>query len=428
MVGRSSLVVGRSLRAVPYDFAASGRVAVSTIYMPQTKQAIRLVGWAVAGLCLIALILAATIRIDQYLLRRDAERLLSDLKSLEMRTSTYEDARHVIERWSTETRQEGPCQPYWCDVRIFLGVFPLRHRVFFIDDQTLGYVYRFLGGRVAFIEGSIRVRKNVVWGKGIRATIQSYSGHADDGRKYYYTLVGEAGSGSPMAISSLHPEYGVDSWSGCCIDAQVIFTPYTDAADVNRLMDINFSCLTSWHPCETKADILPTAWNESTAEQHSGKTSGRRTCSPDVIRVLSRESKRVVIGEVAKVSGTDAWVCKSRPCAAVPSTELGEVTVLLQGDLKPWNPHFPLASESRSFSHVLPMNEKVGDRFLFFFVHPNVDYRVNQATACAPVPATAENVEAAQHGAAEYWTDHNYEFLSAFPGLGDLKPPAIEFR
>ena len=96
------------------------------------------------------------------------------------------------------------------------------------------------------------------------------------------------------------------------------------------------------------------------------------SCSPEVIRVLSRESKRVVIGEVTKLAGTNAYICSSQPpCVAVPSTELGEVTVLLKGDFKPWNPHFPLVPEDRSFSDSLPLKEKLGDRYVFFFAPPD---------------------------------------------------------
>jgi len=266
------------------------------------------------------------------------------------------------------------------------------------------------------IDGSVRVRRNIVWGKGIRAFIMSSD----------YTLVGEAGSGSPMTISSLHPEYGVDSWSGCCIDAQVIFTPYTDPADVSRLMDVDLSCLTRRTPCKTKAEILPTAWNESVAEEKSKKYSAPRTCTADVIRVLSRESERVVVGSVTKMGGASDWVCgPSQHCVKVPTAGYGEVTVLLQGDFKPWNPWFPLAPEDRTFSHPLPMKEKIGDRYVFFFQHPIVEYRVDLDDVCARLPATAENIAAVRRGVAEDWADHNYDFRSS-PGLGDLRPPDID--
>lgn len=81
---------------------------MSIMYMPHTRKILRAGGWVISGLCGIILISAAAIRVDQYLLRRDAERLLSDLKSLEMRKSTYQDASLVIDRWKEGYAPERP--------------------------------------------------------------------------------------------------------------------------------------------------------------------------------------------------------------------------------------------------------------------------------------------------------------------------------
>ncbi len=390
--------------------------------MPQTRKILRMLGWVIAGLCVTVLILAAAIRVDQYLLRRKAERLLADLKSLEMRKSTYQDARQVMDRWEEEMHQEGPCRPYWCDVWITLGDFIARHQVFFANHQKFTYwfrsIYRFLGARPEMITGSIRVRRNFVWGKGIGALIENYTVH---------TLVGAAHSGfHSNVISSLHPEYAIEDKSGRWIYAEVVFTPYADPKDVRRLMDINFSCLTSRHPCKTVADILPTAWNEYTAEEQLANDSVlQQKCSPDVIRVLSRESERVVIGEVINlVSGVSNWACdSSQRCTLVPTPR-----VILQSDLKPRNPLFPSDPEFLLFSHLLPMKAKLGDKYIFFFAYPIVEYSVDRDSACSPLPATNENLEAVRRGIAEDWADHNREFLSPSPGLGDLKPPEIQVR
>src|SRR3954453_18631427 len=82
--------------------------------MRQTRTMLRLLAWVIAGLVVAVLIPAGAIRVDQYLLRRKAERLLADLKSLEMRKSTYHDARQVIDRWKDSIGQEGSCQPSRC--------------------------------------------------------------------------------------------------------------------------------------------------------------------------------------------------------------------------------------------------------------------------------------------------------------------------
>jgi hypothetical protein len=379
--------------------------------MTRVKKILRVIAWAVAGLCAIILILAVAIRVDQYLLRRKAERLLADLKSLEMRKSTYQDARLVIDRWKDNIHQDGSCQPSRCDVQIALRDIFTQHQAILANHQKLAYVfgsiYRFLGVRPAMVDGTIRVRRNIVWGKGIRALTESST---------MRILIGEAGSGSPLNISSLHPEYGMDSWSGCCIEAQVIFTPYTDPADVNRLMDIDFSCLTSRIPCKEKADILPTAWNEYMAEEQATNDSGKQQCSPEVIRVLSRESRHVMIGEVIKMGGASNWVCGPlQHCTLVPTPGYGEATVLLESDFKPWNPPSPAGPDYRSISHLLPMKEKLGDKYIFFFKHSIIDeYRVDGNVACSRLPATNENLEAVRRGIAEDWADHDDESSSHF--------------
>jgi len=401
----------------PPDLGAIERALVSTIiFMPQTRKIFQVLSWVIAGLCAIVLILAVAIQVDRHVLRRKAERLLADLKSLEMRKSTYQDAQLVIAHWKDSIHQEGPCQPSRCDVQIALGDLFTRHHVFLANHQRLAYVFghvcRFLGARPAMIDGFVRVRKNIVWGKGVNAVVTSHFGRDQNGGWFLFSLIGQAQSGSPEPISSLHPEYRIGRPGGCtfCKKAYVIFTPYANPADVRRLMDINFSCLTSWHPCETQADILPTAWNEYTAEKESADNSVPQKCSPDVIRVLSRESKRVVIGEVTKLAGTNAYICSSQPpCAAVPSTEDGEVTVLLQRDFKPWTPLFP---ENRIFYDSLPLKEKLGDKYVFFFKHTVYEYLVDQHRGCNLLPATKENIEAVRRGVAEDWADHDDESQS----------------
>jgi hypothetical protein len=384
---------------------------VSTVCMRSTK-IFRVVGWLVVGLCAIPLALALAIRVDQYLLRKNADHLLADLKSLEMRRSTYGDARAVIDRWHDNIR-EGPCRPSWCDVEISLGDFLARH-TFLAYHQKLADAYRLLGGRPAMIEGSIRVRNNVVWGKGIVAYIESHAVSGSDG--LYFTVIGQARSGSPSVVSLLHPEYAIGTPGGCtaCTEAYVVFTPYADPADVKRLMDIDFSCLTRWHPCETNADILPTAWNEQTAARLAMRKLAERTCSPDVVRVLSRESWSVLDGEITKIE---------------PSAEYGELTLHLHEDLKRWDLRFRyrLARQEYSFSQPMPLKEELGDRYVVFFQYPNSTYAVGQGGSCEVLPATQENMEAVRRGVAEDWADH-LDYYNQSPGLADVKPPTIHLR
>jgi hypothetical protein len=385
--------------------------------MPTTKRILRMTSWMIVGLCAISLILAVAIHVDQYLLRRRAERLLSDLKSLEMRKSTYQDARQVMDRWKDSIHQEGPCQPYRCDVQISPFDFFNRHWRFLVDHQRLMRVYRVLGGRPAMIDGSIGVRKNIVWGKGIFAMVESPSADHEDGIE----LVVRAGSGSPSSISPLHPEYemgvGHPITGTPTVGAYAVFTPYADPADVKRLMDIDFSCLTRWHPCETGADIVPTAWNEAAAEREKRVTrnSAAKTCSPDVLRVLGRESRRAVIGEVTRLESFSGSTFSTGSV----------VKVLLKDDLKPCNFSFLTVLQDYSFSESLPVKEKLGDRYILFFIYK--EPYLDEDGACALLPATDENIETVGRGVSEDLKDHDNELLPS-PGLRDLKPPTIGVR
>jgi hypothetical protein len=367
--------------------------------MRQTRKIFRVLAWVIASLCVAVLIPAGAIRVDQYLLRRKAEHLLTDLKSLEMRKSTYYNARQVIDRWKNGIQQDGPCQPNRCDVEIGVSGFFDQHREFFVHHQRVMQVWRVLGGRPAEIDGYIRVRRDVVWGKGIRAIVLSHSaGYEDD-----VNLIGRMGSGSPGFISPLHPEYEVGlgriTTGAFVVGAYADFTPYADPADVRRLMDIDFSCLTRWHSCQTGADIAPTAWHEATAEKEkrAARNFGELTCGPGIVRVLARESRRAVIGEVSKVT---------LPSGLDDDSGFADVKLLLKDDLKQCNFSFLSQLQDYSFREPLPVKKKLGDRFILFFRYKDQLYSDNYR-ACELLPATKENMEAVRHGVAEDWADRN---------------------
>lgn len=378
--------------------------------MPRIRTTLRLLAWVIAGLGVAVLIPAGVIRVDQYLLRWKAEHLLTDLKSLEMRKSTYRDAGKVIDRWKGSIRQERSCQPSRCDVEIGITDFPYHHLEFFTRHQKLLQAWRLLGGRPSQIDGCIRVRRDVVWGKGIRAIVLAYSA----GYKQDVNLIGRMGSGSPGSISPLHPEYDVGvghhTTGSLTVGAYADFTPYADPADVNRLMDIDFSCLTRWHSCQTGADIAPVAWHEAAEEAEAGLAGkfSERTCGRDVIRVLARESRRAVVGEVNRVSLYAGLYDEPNSASQDPSNFV-QVKILFKDDLKHCNLSSLSALQNYSFNEPLPAKEKVGDRFILFFKYKDKLYSDNYRT-CDLLPATNENIEAVRNWAAEDWADHNDEF------------------
>ena len=173
----------------------------------------------------------------------------------------------------------------------------------------------------------------------------------------------------------------------------VKFTPFADPKDVLRLTDLNFACLTRWHPCKEQADILPTAWKELRAEAAEDTPQRSRLCTPIMIRVLSRQAHCVDLVKIIKLEHE----------GAVPLMTLRRLPESVPECAGQWQ-EFPLAVDPSDGFHL-------GDRLL---VLDGGTYRV---------PATAENLSAAQLGAGEGWVSPAHAVGLPF---GTFKPPRID--
>jgi hypothetical protein len=360
------------------------------------RKIVRGLKWLITAVIGTALLLAAAIHLNQYALRWRGERLQSDIRSLDLRKSTYVDARKVMNRWWDDARQEGPCRAEWCDVEITLNKHVLDRMAFLWRHPILITGYRWLGGRPAMTIASIRVRNNVVVRKGIDGYVGGDCSRDNEGQIYCTTMMGHADTGGHGLISPLHPEYGFWTPGGCeiCVDATVTFTPYADPDDVRRLTDLNFSCITNWQPCETQQDILPAAWRQALSERGNG-AKGDHPCTPAMIRVLSREMRMVPLAKVTRIAQTENG----------NEVALHEESALDLSDPSP---------QARDNSFITPNKAfHVGEQVLNF------------GRACEPVPATDENLQTAKQGAAEAEIDPP---ARAFLPFGNIPPPDIRVR
>jgi hypothetical protein len=357
---------------------------------------LRALRWVIASLCLTVVGLSLAIHADQCLLRRRAERLQSDIRSIELRKSTYEDARTIIDRWRNTARQQGRCRPDWCDVEFTLGDFAWGYADFDVNTQTRRRIFNWLGARPARVEARIRVRNNLVVGKRIGGYIEG-SCNDSDGEMFCTMIGGGAGTGGRHAIDVRHPEYTFYEPSGCdgpCVDADVIFSAYASAEDVRRLTDVNFGCITRWTPCENEKDILPTAWRQ--VESEGAPPPHVASCS-ESIRALTRDLGCVPLATVAHV------------------TDVGDgpqLTVRWENDCRK-------GKIERRDIFPQPVGSpriRAGDRLLVF------EEELFGYQTCAVVPATEENLRAAQQGVAEDLSDHSDPIRLP---VGAIKPPEI---
>jgi hypothetical protein len=260
------------------------------------------------SVCAVLILLLLASQIEQHIFRSRAESLLSQLQSLELRKTPWPDAQHQLKRWDAETTFHDQCNADACSITItlFEPVYGFAyHRNIFVrlDDYfrwrfKLSYDegpfvrteiglfrgYMLMGGRPARVIAEVGMRSGVVWSKGFSVYIETYWHNIPDfapGRWFEYTLVAETrtvpnldssgrNSGDPQL--TLHPSYVIDRPGGCeiCVLGYVHFTPYADAGDIQRLSQLNLSCLTRLRPCRVEKDIMPSAWKQYLTE-HPGE-------------------------------------------------------------------------------------------------------------------------------------------------------------
>ena len=276
-------------------------------------------------------------QIEQRLLRRRAELLLAEIQSLELRKTPWPEAQQQFQHWAANRKFDDACNEHKCFLQITLDE-PVLGSVFgtnvfvHLDDyfrwrfklsystgpfvrmeQALFRAYVRVGGRPAMVMANVGMRDGIVWSKGFSVLIETYVHGVPGlfgGAEVEYALMADTYSvprfdyyrahwADPQLM--LHPDYRIGRPSGCtvCVLGWAHFTPYADPADVHRLMQLDLSCLTRWHPCLTQSDIMPAAWKQYLAE--NARLDGLRSqpaCSPSTIEMLGRDSNNIATGEI----------------------------------------------------------------------------------------------------------------------------------
>jgi hypothetical protein len=359
------------------------------------RRLLRALVWLLGSLPVATALLAGAIRLDRYVLRWRAERLMSDFRSLELRKSTYADARRLEDRWFDNTK-ESVCRTSWCDLSILVNNAGSQHLQFFLKYPKVLAVYHALGGREAYVYLFIQVRDSILWGKGIGLGIETLETEPD-GRHVEYQLEGSIGTDDHFTwVAARHPEYQIGGPTGCmgCKTGWVKFTPFADPQDVLRLSDLNFTCFTRWRHCTNQADILPTAWKQAKAE-HTGSW-WVQPCTPAIIRVVSRQTHHVDLVRVVKLE-------LKEPVPTMTVRRLSRIPFQLEN----WWPEFPLGVDPSDNIHV-------GDKLLLF------------EDGCQTAPATLENMRAAQLGASEGWINPAHPVNLGFGNT--IARPKIDVR
>lgn len=230
------------------------------------------------GVLAAVLMSMAAIRMDQALLRRNANRLLNDIQRLQVGTSTQRETQQLMHQWPQAAKLDGDCSRR-CGFIIVLDNFFRRHNEFFINHRRLMRLYTLLGGQLAEVRAGISFVNGVRQSETVGVYLYVSPYRNSTGSWSDYTLIGGAsfvpesqrqGWPHPPTPDKLHPTYFVGPHGGCdgCLLIDVRFLSGVSTSDVNRLMQFDFSCLTRWwYPCRTQGDLMPAAWEQYLADE-----------------------------------------------------------------------------------------------------------------------------------------------------------------
>lgn len=226
------------------------------------------------GLLLLTLVaLSVSVRIQNWVFRGRAERLLRDIQSMNITHTTFQQVSSIFLRWNGSGGFRAPCSEQRCDFGLAI-VEPVVWRNNSKLIPILLPFYRFLGGHPAIARVGVNVRNGIVEAKYYSLSIEAPPIVSADGRSLTYYLEANISTAPKIDVKdqgiqaiNRHPTYQIGS-NAClgCVEIRVTFTPAADPADVRRLSQINFSCLTRQRPCRTKEDIMPIAASEGLQE------------------------------------------------------------------------------------------------------------------------------------------------------------------
>jgi len=268
---------------------------------------LRFVKRAALVVALSAVILVAGVsvylRIEQYRFRRQAERLLSDVRELELKKASAAEVRLVVRKWGFEEWQ-GPDKPCTEDECVYrLKLMPEPARAHSLPDPfvaaPIAHIFDWLGLRPSLVQSWIKIRGNAL--RSLSFSVYTLGRGCAQGGGSGCMLLGDAGTkrgdGSWSAHDQpdvklkhtlMHPTYLVgtlpallnaDTGGSPAVIVWTEFSSDASAADVSRLMQFDLSCLTRFRPCKNR-DLMSTAWAQSVEDIRESTKS--LTCTPEL--------------------------------------------------------------------------------------------------------------------------------------------------
>ncbi len=327
-----------------------------------------------------------------------AENLLAELKHLDPRQSTYEEAMRLAHKYSSHVQYLGESRsPKNCRLGILLG------RGWGERRPLLARIERAVGIRVSNFYGVVELRDNRVVGKSFdvwtkprsRASVGQWltvgAGLADNFAQVDF----REGLAVGLETHSNHFVRVTPTTRGHLMIAGV--TPDATAPEIERTFDFRLSCASSLAGCADVGEILPAAWEDHLASEISSPPaeyySAYDSCPVRSVARLARDMENAVVVEVQNVFPLQSEQHRSQEVAfKLLETLKGQPDKLLS--------RYPLdigGNEQKSASPPIGLPSRLfppGRRFVMFLKDSQSYLDFTPNPICEVVPATAENVGA----------------------------------
>jgi hypothetical protein len=362
--------------------------------MPPTlpRRLLRYLGLLVACLFALALLGVVVVQVQERLLRARAQRLSADIRSLQVRQSTFRQAVDVFARRGQYGDYNVPCSREYCDFSIQIAELEVPW------PEWEVWLFRLGGGRLGFARASISVREGIVWETEFALTVDVPLFRNSQGHLERYVLEGGVSAIPRSTMYALelpnHPEYEVGWPEGCagCVDIWVRYAPYADKSDIDRIGRINFDCLTRWRQCRTRVDIMPGAMAQAVLDGKFFDSHPEPACTAKVVQIASRDAESAAIAEVLgkryAYGGLLARIRLIKRLKRATSLKVGS-----EFNLGFW-PFGPITLTAYA-SHLIP-----GSQVIALFdrnIHPRGPVPVI-AEACGVIPLNQSNLRLVQSG------------------------------
>jgi len=204
--------------------------------------------------------------VSQWLLRYRAEKLLVDIRSLEINRSKSEEAQALLTKWREWGEVESVCNAGTCHSYVFIrSGFPemLRGGPEEGPANLIPRIFDQIGLRTVGARAGFTLENGVVTSKGF---VEMVALPVHDwflrGNAYVPELaisVDEASAFSDYDLHFVAPShpFRMAHFMKGPYGVIIKFKPEEQISEQTAMMDFHFSCMTQFFPCHKESDILP---------------------------------------------------------------------------------------------------------------------------------------------------------------------------